>query len=424
MKKSLLALAVAGAFVAPGIASATNVSMWGWLNPSVASSSASSSESTGNSIVAAGVAGTATPSHISTHPNVSLIGISGEEDLGNGLKATMRAETGFGIDGTDYGASTPGLYTRESKVGLAGSWGEVFIGNWHSPLKALGYGHRNNFGSVLLDVFGEANNATEKALLSMPGAFANSFSGTVDGSGGATSFSQTPSFDSRLGRALAFWSPVINDNLSFQVHFSPNGARSNAATFNDPSVLAANVIFDNGTLGVGAAWEQRKDLAGLNTLTGSTDGTSSTDRAYRLALGFKLGATAVNFKFENISYKVDGVTSSELNEYDRDAWSFGVSHSWDAHSVRGRYSKASAGGCTIGDGSACSTADAGAQETAFGYTYTLSKRTQLVVNWIKVDNEANAQYGFGGYGNDSGMAGTDGPGQTAKSLTFGVQHGF
>jgi predicted porin len=422
LKKSLLALAVAGAFIAPGVASAdANVSLWGWLNPSLGATKYDAHTSAGNSLTAA-TASAEIPNRLNLSPNVSLIGISGSEDLGNGLKAVFRAETGFGIEGTTYAAATdPGLYTRESKVGLQGSWGEVFFGIWHSPYKALGYGHHNNFGSVLLDQFGEANNATVKGIMGMPG-FAQDCSGTGASTVAGISFGGCRyTFDLRLANSIAYWSPVMNENLSFQVVYSANEGKTSGAAGINPSIWAANVIFDNGTFGFGAAFEKHTDAFGLSAaaLAGAAP-TGSDDVAYKLTGGWKGGGFNVNLSWENLDYENEGVAAG-LNSYERSAWALGASYSWDAHSVRARYSSAEDGDCSIAGGAACSTAGQGADSWAFGYTYALSKRTQLIANWVQVDNEDNAQYGLG-YGSDANFVG--GPGQEIRSLSVGIQHGF
>jgi predicted porin len=288
---------------------------------------------------------------------------------------------------------------------------------WHSPFKALGYGHQNNFGSVLLDVFGEANNATVKGILGNPG-FVGSCSGTGD-SAGNSSFAvcgELASFDLRFANTIAYWSPVINDNLSFQFHYSTNEGKSDDL---NPSLWAANVIFDNGTWGLGAAYEQHNDLAGLSNASLAGSETGSKDTAWRLTGGWKGGGFAVNLTWENLDYSLDGVDEG-LQAYDRNAWALGASYSWDNISIRARYSKADDGDCTDASGDACSTSGAGAHAWALGYTYKLSGRTQLIANYVRLDNGANANYNLG-YGNDAGVGGT---GQDAKSFTIGLQHGF
>lgn len=58
--------------------------------------------------------------------NSSRFGFTGTEDLGGGLKATFRLESGFA---SDTGATTGGaLFGREAVVGLSGAFGTIRLG--------------------------------------------------------------------------------------------------------------------------------------------------------------------------------------------------------------------------------------------------------------------------------------------------------
>ncbi|AKU12627.1 porin [Azoarcus sp. CIB] len=62
----------------------------------------------------------------------SRIGFHGTEDLGNGLKALFRLESGIAAD--TGGTVPPGvLFSRQSFVGLQGGFGTVTAGRQHSP---------------------------------------------------------------------------------------------------------------------------------------------------------------------------------------------------------------------------------------------------------------------------------------------------
>ncbi len=66
------------------------------------------------------------------------------------------------------------------------------------------------------------------------------------------------------------------------------------------------------------------------------------------------------------------------------------------HHIRATYNqaqKAKLNGSTIDD--------SGARLILVGYAYTLSKRTELQVNYGKVDNKTNAQYIVSAPGNDA-----------------------
>jgi predicted porin len=117
MKKSLIALAVAGAFTAPAFAATENVDVYGKLHASV---SAFDDQPVGTNDV-----------QISS--NASRFGIKGAEDLGGGLSGIWQIESGVNLD-----EQNGTLSNRNSFVGLKGGFGTVLLGNHDTPLKLVG----------------------------------------------------------------------------------------------------------------------------------------------------------------------------------------------------------------------------------------------------------------------------------------------
>ena len=117
MNKKLIALAVAGAFAAPVIASAqgTNVTIFGRVQQEY------SGVDNGNNAYQGG---------LNDNARSSRWGLQISEDLGRGLKAIARLEQGINTgSGT---ANTP----REQWVGLSSAqWGDVKFGRVQSPFK-------------------------------------------------------------------------------------------------------------------------------------------------------------------------------------------------------------------------------------------------------------------------------------------------
>jgi predicted porin len=112
MKKSLLALAVLGAYA--GVASAqSSVTLYGTVDLS-AKYVKNDGSSRRYSLSQDGI-------------NSSQLGFKGTEDLGGGLKAFFLIEHGFGADSGR--ADGRGFWARESNVGLEGSFGKVRLGN-------------------------------------------------------------------------------------------------------------------------------------------------------------------------------------------------------------------------------------------------------------------------------------------------------
>ncbi|KAF1042308.1 MAG: Outer membrane porin protein 32 [Herbaspirillum frisingense] len=123
MKKSLLALAVLGAFAGAAQAQ-SSVTIYGIVDTGIAYSSK-----------VTGAPGGGTGSKFGLNSGViqgSRIGFKGVEDLGGGLSAVFNLETGFtnddgGLQGSDTVTSS-NLFRRKSVVGLAGGFGTVLLG--------------------------------------------------------------------------------------------------------------------------------------------------------------------------------------------------------------------------------------------------------------------------------------------------------
>jgi predicted porin len=127
MKKSLLALAVLGAFAGTAFAQ-SSVTLYGKVDVGATYDSGVFSPNGAHDVrIDSGVTGG------------SRIGFKGSEDLGGGLRANFQAETGFCADGPN--ASGKGFCTgsdsfmgRQAWVGLSGGFGSFSMGRQYSPL--------------------------------------------------------------------------------------------------------------------------------------------------------------------------------------------------------------------------------------------------------------------------------------------------
>ncbi|WP_443114682.1 porin [Herbaspirillum seropedicae] len=120
MKKSLLALAVLGAFAGAAQAQ-SSVTIYGIVDTGVVYQSKVATPTGG------------TGSKFSLNSGViqgSRIGFKGTEDLGGGLSAVFNLEAGFSNDtgGLDDSKTSNTLFRRKSVVGLAGNFGSVLLG--------------------------------------------------------------------------------------------------------------------------------------------------------------------------------------------------------------------------------------------------------------------------------------------------------
>ena len=120
MKKSLLALAVLGAFA--GAASAqSSVTVYGIVDASISSIDSGAERTLGMD---------------SGNNSASRIGFKGVEDLGNGLKGEFVLENGFDVSTGESANDNAGkAFSRLAYVGLNGGFGTVRMGRQNSPMK-------------------------------------------------------------------------------------------------------------------------------------------------------------------------------------------------------------------------------------------------------------------------------------------------
>ncbi len=116
MKKTLIALAALG--MVAGAAQASNVTIYGQLQPSYDFMTV---KQDGNDV-----------DYTNMNDNASRIGFKGSEDLGNGLQAVFKLESYFNmVDGAGFDGA------RDTYVGLKGDFGTVMVGNIDSVYKKI-----------------------------------------------------------------------------------------------------------------------------------------------------------------------------------------------------------------------------------------------------------------------------------------------
>ncbi len=241
MKKSLLALAVLGAF-AGAAAAQTNVTLYGIMDVGVGMADpGGTADST--MVVDSGIQST------------NRLGIRGSEDLGGGLKAIFNIETGIKPDRGDVSGAT--FWHRRAIAGLAGGWGEVRLGRDYTVgFTAAGVG----------DVMGY-------------GLFGNWLAYT-SGAGGVTT---------RAYNGIWYQSPSLG-GVSVSAFYSTGTAGAPAAgqneiadNPNDAYGLAAT--YTGGPLRAAAYYQELNDAAG-NAAKEMGIGGQYSFGAFRLALNY------------------------------------------------------------------------------------------------------------------------------------------
>src|SRR5213080_759913 len=143
MNKKLVAVAVAGVLAAPLAAQAqtANVTLYGRLNIDY-------------EIINGKQADGSNPTVSRLSSNSSRLGVRGTESLGGGLNAVFQIEQN--VSGDSGNSSSSGIASRETFVGLQGSWGRVIMGKFLMPQDDL-HGIFGNAPTFLTSVLSTAD---------------------------------------------------------------------------------------------------------------------------------------------------------------------------------------------------------------------------------------------------------------------------
>lgn len=198
MKKSLIALAVAGVVSAPAFAATANVDVYGKLSYSL---NVLDDQADANS-------------DLQFTSNSSRIGFKGAEDLGGGLKAIWQVESTVNMDeGGGWGAG------RNTFIGLSGGFGTVLGGKHDTPLKSVGR---------TVDMFGDG--------------FADSRNVMGGGS------------DTRANNVVAYISPNMGGFAITAAYSTDLGDTANLGDADGKDVYNLSGTYSNGPLYLGLAY--------------------------------------------------------------------------------------------------------------------------------------------------------------------------
>lgn len=427
----LLALALAGACAAPAAvlgqtaehkapgsgvehgatARASTVQIYGTLNLNFQNASrkgATAAGTTGLATLAAAPNGIDAVQRNGVSTDSSNIGFRGIEDLGGGLKATFQIESNAQIDGENAGSL---IGSRNSKVGVAGNFGEIFFGNWDTPFKA------GTYGTLIQDPFRSTDVFGWQSIMSSPGF--NQRSGSY------RSGTPTASFDQRANNSVNYWTHKYA-GFSGKVAYSANEGKTSGSNAINPYLWSATINYDNGPLSLLYSYDQRRDAFGLTVMQAASTGTSSKDTGNRLGVGYQFGGTIVSALWERLDYRNSGTVAGVTN-YKRDAWQLAALHRLGPHEFKLRYNRAVDGSCSNVAGN-CTTNGLGATQWTVGYGYNLSKRTELYAFYTKIRNRESASYTLtiGGPAQVSTpAAGTGaGVGSDPAAAGVGIRHSF
>jgi len=200
--------------------------------------------------------------------STTRFGLKGSADVGDGVKANFRLESG-GI--TSDGDVNPGgnFFNRQAWMGLSGSWGEFRIGRTDSIV----------FTTMIDFDFNGASNGVSAGAYTGVGPFANS--------------------PGRFSRQIQYISPSFG-GITFKAGLRPKGN----SEFGNKDAFAGSVAYADGPIAAAVAFQSKLDSAAKDfySLAGSYDfGVAKVMASYAdggkigeggTGKGYQLGVTA------------------------------------------------------------------------------------------------------------------------------------
>jgi predicted porin len=389
MKKTLIALAVMGSFSGAAMAQ-SSVQLYGIIDLGVVHTS---NQSLGYSPtgVAKGYTGQSVNKLGTGVQSGSRIGVKGTEDLGGGLSAFFQAETGFCANGGSTAQAGPGgsfctggpssgFMSRTSMVGLKGGFGTIAAGRMYST-------SFNNAASV--DPFGDGLTGSESNL-------------------------DVASIDyTRISQMLAYVTPNFGGFTGTVAYAFGAQAGNNSAGRG----YALNGVYNNGPLMVGIGYFNHNSIAptalGTYPIAAASQSTNKISQIYG---SYDLGVVKLSGMYQTFK---GGMTASAIpnmlmvntnGNMDNRFWLLGATVPVGPGSILASYSQTKDS----------NTANSTAKQYAIGYTYSLSKRTNLYTSLNHISNSSNTYFG-GGNATDYN---TGTLGQSSNGFALGIRHQF
>ena len=400
MQKKVIALAVAGALAAPAVSMAqSTVQVFGniymeysFWNPG------------------RNTAGTVQPASADVlQAPGSEIGFRGEEKLGGGMSAWFQCAST-----ADYrGVSGDGWCTRNSAVGVKGSFGNLYVGNWDTPFKRamINTGGRDTgaFGTAFL----LAGNST-----------------TTDQGGNAGVFKR------RQRNLITFDSPNFGGFAVQGAFSSTNNSTGITSTSADakPRIWSLAGTYKGGPLELAAAYEKHTKAysngvapaAGTVNTAGvpvaGTVGSVSTfagdEEGWYVAGAYQLGSVKLGAQYTQQKADTAVGTNAKATAYQLGAeWKVAGPHNVHFGYTAADDMKGTVGAAMGSRPTVTALSNTGAKLWQVRYLYDFSKRTTGSIGYVSLKNDASANYDLGG------MTGT-GTGAKNSAFALSLTHKF
>ena len=323
--------------------------------------------------------------------NSSNIGMRGTESLGGGLEAWFQVENSVRPDSPQAGDT---FGSRNSGVGLKGDWGSILLGQWDTPYKNA---------TTRLDPFGNTSIAGYTNILGGNTTSTSANAATRQG------------FDRRQRNVIQYWSPAAA-GFSARFAYSANEEKGTCSVVCDPSLISMSITYRGGPLFLAAATERHNEYA--NTATVRTQDTAAKFGAgYTIADNHTLGLVWEAIKYEG-NLAATGLAKTFIRgtatEVKLKTYFVSYKGGFGRHNIRASYGENQE--LKLDGGSAVNTK---ARFSAIGYGYEFSKRTEMMVFYSTIVNQANSRNDFAVNGVLGGIANN---GADPKGLAVGIRH--
>jgi len=431
MNKKLMAVAVAGALAAPGLAVAQvggspGVTLYGRLDTAIMNNTYSAVGTTISELKKGDV----------FSPG-NAMGVRGREDLGGGTAMWFQLETGVWPDGRLENAGSNGAHFggRNSALGISSTWGDVMYGLWDAPYK-VAYGTGNVISSGPFSASGiiMGNGDTTGALPNVRCAGALiGVTGSVNTTANNVCVSEVTAngtaWSRRNNNSVQYWSPVVS-GLQFRLgtavaNYQSPGTSQSASGLPKPKYLSGSVTWARGPLALALGYETHE---GLRPSTVAGGNANPKDTAFQLGVKWNFGPGQVGVGYETLDYGANNAAGTNGLKVPamvvNGRFNLGPGALWAGLSKTDG-GKDCTGTTTVGSASCGAAGEA--KMTVVGYDYVMSKRTKMYFAYSKIDNGTNTNYYYiaGPAGNaNNGTTGGIAASTDVTTLAFGMQHTF
>ncbi|MBW4046550.1 MAG: porin [Proteobacteria bacterium] len=372
MKKTILSLAMFGAFTGAAMAQ-SNVQLYGIIDMGVEHLTY---DNTSVNRLGSGV------------QSGSRIGLKGSEDLGGGLSAIFQAETGFCANG-----NSPSVYnhtfdpTQGAQAQAGGSYctsGSTFMG------RTSMVGLKGNFGEVVAgrvytDYF--TNAATVDPFgAGLTGSITNIDTGALN--------------YVRASQVLAYVSPSFGglQGVAAYAFGGQSTGNANGQGYN------LSLKYSNGPIFAGVGYLHHNATPAAGSLI--TDGYD-TNKLTQVFGSYDFGVAKISGLYAEEKYG----TNQPVQGPDNQVWMLGATVPVGPGAILASYSQIKNK----------NLANSAAKQIAVGYTYSLSKRTNLYTSYARINNDTNVDQ----YVGDATVAGSGTVGgASASGFALGIRHQF